>query len=100
MACVGMGLSFFRSKQKQQIRSMLRKAEAIARRAALRISSARANRKISFSKFLRRFQFMERLDLMLEQAGKNWSGSKLIMISCVSCGAGLLLGLKLHLVSP
>ena len=40
---------------------------------------------------------MDRLDLILEQAGKKWTGSKLISISCLTCVCGLLLGLKLHL---
>lgn len=99
MACVGIGLSFFRTKQKQQIRSMLRKAEespAEQRSEFLRP----AEREDNLSRFLRRFEFKERLDLILEQAGKNWSASKLIVVSAICCGAGLLVGLKVHLVSP
>lgn len=99
LGCVGLGLKYFRSKQKQQIRSMLRKAEATP--AEQRSELLRpAHVEDSFGKFLRRFKFMDRLDLMLEQAGKNWSGSKLITISCLTCGAGVLLGLKLRLVTP
>lgn len=99
LACVGFGLSYFRSKQKQQIRSMLRKAEetpAEQRSELLRPAQVED----TFSKFLRRFEFMDRLDLILEQAGKNWSGSKLIVVSSITCGVGLLLGLKLRIVNP
>lgn len=99
LLCVALGLSYFRSKQKQQIRSMLRKAEATP--AEQRSELLRpAEVEDSLSRFLRRFQFMDRLDLILEQAGKNWSSSKLIGISGITCGIGLLLGLKLRLISP
>lgn len=99
LGCVGFGLSYVRSKQKQEISSMLSKAEetpAEQRSELLRPAEVED----SLTKFLRRFEFMDRLDLILEQAGKNWSGSKLLVISAVTCGAGLLLGLKLRLISP
>ena len=51
------------------------------------------------SRFLHRFNSMERLDLILEQSGKKWSASKLIIISCVTCVGGLLLGFKLQLIT-
>ncbi len=99
LLCVGLGFSYFRSKQKQQIRSMLRKAEATP--AEQRSEFLRpAEVENSFTRFLARFQFMDRLDLILEQAGKNWSGTKLIVISCIACAGGALLGLKLRLISP
>jgi tight adherence protein B len=99
LVCVGVGLSYLRSKQKQQIRSMLRKAEATP--AEQRSELLRpAEVEDGLSKLLRRFQFMDRLDLVLEQAGKNWSGSKLIVISSISCVLGLLIGLKLWFLPP
>lgn len=99
LGCVGLGLSYFRSKQKQQIRSMLRNAEATP--AEQRSELLRpAEVEDLLSKFLRRFQFMDRLDLILQQSGKNWTTSKLITISCVACILGLLLGLKIRLVPP
>ena len=99
LLCVGLGMSYLRSKQKQQIRSMLRKAEATP--AEQRSELLRpAEVEDAFGRFLRRFEFMDRLDLILEQAGKNWSASKLITISCLTCVGGLLLGYKLHLVTP
>jgi tight adherence protein B len=94
-----LGMSYFRSKQKQQIRSMLRKAEE----APVEPPSALlrpVQTETSLSRFLGRFHFMERVELMLEQSGKNWSGSKLVTLSCFTCGAGLLLGLKLPFLSP
>jgi Flp pilus assembly protein TadB len=99
LVCVGAGLSYFRSKQKQQIRSMLRKAEATP--AEQRSEFLRpAQVEDWLAKLLRRFQSMDRLDLILEQAGKNWSGSKLITISAITSGVAMLVGLKLRVVSP
>lgn len=97
--CVGLGLSFFKSKQKQQIRSMLRKAEETP--AEQRTSELVRPAEVPdlLSRFLNRFRFMERLDLILEQSGKKWSASRLISISCLTCVCGLLLGLKLQLIT-
>lgn len=99
LGCVALGLSYFRSKQKQQIRTMLRKAEATP--AEQRSEFLRPAEVEDFlSRFLRRFEFMDRLDLTLEQAGKNWSSSKLITISLIASGVGLVLGWRIHFVSP
>jgi tight adherence protein B len=97
--CVGLGLSFFKSKQKQQIRSMLRKAEEapVEQRTSELVRPAEVPDVLA--RFLHRFNWMERLDLILEQSGKNWSSSKLIVISCVTCLGGLLVGLKVQLLN-
>jgi tight adherence protein B len=99
LVCIGLGTSYFRSKQKQQIRSMLRKAEATP--AEQRSEFVRpAEQEDRFGRFLRRFQFMERVNVILQQAGKNWSGSKFVVISCVTALIGLLLGLRVHVIQP
>ena len=100
VACVAAGTSYFRSKQKQQIRSMLQKAEASTPEQSGSVEYIRPADVDDFlAKFLRRFEFMARLDLILEQAGKDWSASKLIIICCVAGVLGAVLGLKLRLVS-
>ena len=99
LGCVGLGFSYFRSKQKQQIRSMLQKAEQTP--IEQRSEFLRPAQVEDFlSRFLRRFQFMDRLALILEQAGKDWSASKLLTISFITFCAGLLVGLKIHLMLP
>lgn len=102
LACVGIGTSYFRSKQKQQIRSMLQKAEgsAVPERASSVEYIRPADADDALSRLLGRFEFMDRLDLILEQAGKNWTATKLITISWITGGLGALLGAKLRLVSP
>lgn len=98
LLCVGLGMTYFRSKQKQQIQAMLRKAEATP--AEQRSELLRpAEEEDILSQFLSRFEFMARLDLILEQAGKNWSASKLILISCFTCVVGFVVGFKLRLIS-
>ncbi len=97
--CVGLGFSYFKSKQKQQIHSMLRNAEAIPAEQRSVQFIRPADVEDFLAKFLRRFHFMERLDLILEQAGKSWSASKLITISSITGASGLLVGLKLQLFS-
>jgi len=101
LICVGLASSFFKSKQKKQFASMLRKAEetpAEQRGIAEMIRPAKVEDFLS--KLLRRFKVMDRLDRILEQSGKNWTSSKLIVISCVACGVGFLIGLKLRFVDP
>lgn len=91
---VGLGTSYFRSKQKQQIRSMLQKAEATP--AEQRSELVReAEVEDNLTKWLSRFHFMERLDLIVEQSGNNWSASKLVTISAALFAVGFIVGYKL-----
>jgi tight adherence protein B len=98
LGCVGLATAYFKSRQKQQFRSMLEKAESspVEQPAAPLLRPAHVEDFLS--KLLRRFEFMGRLNLILEQAGKNWSGTKLIGISCVTCVIGLLLGMKVRVL--
>jgi tight adherence protein B len=90
-----LGFSYFKSKQKQQIRSMLRNAEASP--AEQRNSELLRPPQVQdyLAKLLRRFHLMDRLDLLLDQAGQKWTGSQFIIISCVAGAVGFLLGAKL-----
>jgi tight adherence protein B len=98
LGCVGLATAYFKYKQKHQIRSMLQKAEASPVEQHTSPLLRPAEVEDFLSKLLRRFEFMGRLNLTLEQAGKNWSGSKLIGISCVTCLIGLLLGMKVRVL--
>jgi tight adherence protein B len=98
IGCVGLSTAFFKSKQTKQIRSMLEKAEAtpVEQRTSELVRPAQLEDFLS--KLLRRFEFMGRLNLIIEQSGKNSTASKLIAMSCVTCGVGLLIGLKVHVL--
>jgi tight adherence protein B len=97
LGCVGLSTAFFKSKQKHQIRSMLQKAEAAAPEPVSELVRP-AQVEDFLSKLLKRFQFMERLNLIIEQSGKNSTPSKLIAISCVTCAVGFILGLKIRVL--
>jgi tight adherence protein B len=100
LLCVQLAGKYFKSKQKQQIRSMLRNAEATAQAEPRGTAFLRpADVQDGLARLLRRFQFMKRLDLIIEQSGQNLTGSKLLLISCLTFSGGFLLGLKLHFVS-
>ncbi len=93
IGCVGLGFSYFKSQQKQHIRSMLRNAEAstpVEQRTVQLLRPADVEDLIT--KFVRRFKVAERLELTLEQAGKNWTVSKLVTVSCVLGAIGFLVG--------
>lgn len=100
VVCVGLGFSYFKSQQKQHIRSMLRNAEASTPVEQQRIVPLLRPADVEdlLSKFIRRFEVAGRLDLMLEQAGKNWTVSKLATISCILGLAGFLLGWRLRIL--
>jgi tight adherence protein B len=72
---------------------MLQKAEATpAEQRSELLRPAEVEDKLT--KLLRRFDFMERLDLMLEQAGNGWSSSKLITVSLILFAIAAVIGWK------
>jgi tight adherence protein B len=95
--CIGLGLSYFQMKQKQHIRMMLRNVHAspAEQRSAQFLKPDEDDSVLK--RLFNRFQFMGRLELILEQSGKNWTGTKLIAISLLTGAIGLVLGLKLKL---
>jgi tight adherence protein B len=98
LGCVGLSTAYFKSRQKQQIRSMLQEAEASPTEPRNSELMRPAHVEDLISKLLRRFQFMGRLHLILEQSGMNWTATKLIVISCVMCAVGSVLGMKVRLL--
>lgn len=99
VGCVGLGFSYLKSKEKQQIRSMLRNAESSAPAEQRTVQWLRpADVEDTLSRLIGRFQVVERLDLILEQAGKDSSASKLITISSIAGIIGFLLGWKVRVL--
>lgn len=94
VVAVGLATSYFRSKQKQQIRSMLQKAEATPAEQRSELLRPAEVQDI-LTKFLSRFDFMDRLELMLEQAGNSGTPSKLISLSVILFIVGFAVGFKL-----
>ena len=89
-----LGFSYFKSKQKQQIRSMLRSAEASAAEQRNPDLLRPAQVQDYLAKLLQRFHIMERLELLLDQAGQKWTATQFIVISCTGGMMGVLFGAK------
>lgn len=96
VACVWLSLSFLKHRQKQQIRSMLRNAEATAVEQRNPDLLRPAQGEDGLTKLLQRFQFSGRLSLTLDQAGSTSTPSKVIT-SCVLAGIiGAIAGFRFH----
>ncbi len=91
---------YFRAKQKEQISSMLRKAEETPTRRTRK--SADLLKPLQdgqgFAKFLSHFAFMERLDELMEQSGQNSSSAKLIVSCFIFGGIGFVVGQRFSFI--
>ena len=81
VSVVALSTSYFKSKQKQQIRAMLRNAEAspAEQRSGLLLKENPEDN--SLADILSRFSFAERLDLIIEQSGQKTTSAKLVIFS-------------------
>jgi len=97
----GISSKYFQSKQKEQIRSMLRKAEeAPVKRAGPKTANLlrSVDAEDGLSKFLSHFAFIEKLDTAIEQSGQNTSSTKLL-VTCLAVGiAGFVLGQRFSFI--
>jgi tight adherence protein B len=96
--CVGLGLSFIKSKERQKIRSMLRNAETSAPMERAVPLLRPADVEDAISKFIARFKLLERLEPILEQAGKSILPSKLLGICCALALVGFLVGSQFRIL--
>ncbi len=89
--CVGLGQAFLVSRQKQQIRTMLRRAESEAgtRRPDLLKPEVQQD---SFSKVIDGVGAFRHLASLLEQSGTGWSTGKFMILTLVAGVAGFLVG--------
>ncbi len=88
--CVGLGQAFLVSRQKQQIRLMLRRAESEAgkRRPDLLKPEVQQD---SLSKIIEKMGVFSRLAALLEQSGNGWSVGKFMVLTGVAGLAGFFL---------
>ncbi len=92
LVVVGISTSYYKSKQRNQIRSMLRNAEASP---AEQRSSTLMRDKVEdrgIADLFKRFAFVERLDLTIAQSGQKTTSSKVILLSFFGTVAGFLVG--------
>lgn len=100
LVVVGAVTWFLKSQQKQQIRSMLRSAEATPteqRGSDLLLPDAPDD---GFAKLLGSFALTERLELIIEQSGQHTTVSKVLFTSCLVFAVGFFLGTKIHIFPP
>jgi tight adherence protein B len=90
---------YFRAKQKEQIRSMLRKAEEAPSRQTTQSDLLKpVESGAGFARFLGKFSFIEKLDLLIEQSGQDSSSAKLIFTSLVAGGIGFAVGQRFSFI--
>ncbi len=94
----GLASSYFKSKQKQQIISMLRNAEASpAEQRATKLLKEN-DEPNALADLLRRFSFAARLDLIILQSGQNTTTSKLLGFSLLVAVVGFVAGSRFSLL--
>lgn len=95
----GLFTKYFRAKQKEQIRSMLRKAEeAPSHRMAKYADLLRPLEGDGFAKFLAKFAFIQKLDLKIEQSGQNSSSTKLLFTCLIAGIIGFVVGQRFDFI--
>ena len=100
LAVVGFSTKYFQSKQKEQIRSMLRKAEEAPSKTSSQatVLLRPLNSGEGMAKFLSHFAFIEKLDAVIEQSGQNSSSTKLLVTCLVAGGIGFVLGQRFSFI--
>lgn len=98
LVVVGVTTSYFKSKQRNQIRSMLRNVDSSASAEHTGALIHDAKKQTGFTDLLDRFSFIEKLDLMIEQSGEKTSSSKLILLSLAAFLFGFIFGSRFNLL--
>jgi tight adherence protein B len=92
LVVVGICLSFFKSRQKQQIISMLRNAEATPAEQRATKLLRENDETSSYTNLLKRFSLGARLDLAIQQSGQKTTSSKLVTLSLLGTAIGFVVG--------
>lgn len=94
LVCIGLGQAFLVSRQKNQVRTMLRRAESEAGKR--RIDLLRPEVETDpLSRSLNQISVFARLGLLIEQAGLKWTSGSFSLMTLGTGVAGLLLGFVL-----
>ncbi len=92
--CVGFGQAFLVSRQKQQVRTMLRRAESEAGKRRPDLLKAEVAED-ALSKALSQIGIFQHLALFIEQSGATWTAGKFVVMTGVAGLAAFLIGLVL-----
>ncbi len=93
LLCVGLGQAILVSRQKSQIRSMLKRAEPVARRNA-KLFKPEASEDV-LQKLFEQFPIFQRLALLIEQSGMAWSLTQCLVMMLVAAAIGGIIGFVL-----
>jgi tight adherence protein B len=93
---IAVGFGYFKQKQKEQIRSMLRKAEESPSQRKQSTLMRPATEVDALSKILAKLKLVDRLELLIEQSGSDWTASKLVILSGIAAALGCFLGARFH----
>ncbi len=96
VGCVLLTNAYFKSRQSEQIRTMLRNAEATADEQRNPNLLRDAQSPDALGALLERFHFAQRISLVMDQAGSSSTPGKLVMSSVLLSLVLFLLGLKFH----
>ncbi len=91
LLCIGFGHAFLASRQKQQIRTMLRRAESKPGKQGPDLLSAEIVED-SLSKTLVKIPALQGLGAMLEQSGMDWKLGKFLSTTLIAAIAGSFAG--------
>ena len=98
LACVGLGQAFLVSRQKQQVRTMLRRAESEAGKRRPDLLRPEAVEDL-LTKALNGLGVFRRITVLIEQAGLEWTGGKFALLSAGIGVISFIIGLKISLFS-
>lgn len=95
---VGLLFGYFRQQQKNQIKAMLKKAEESPNEQRSKKDQLMRPEDATdpLSRLLARSKWVDKLELMLEQSGTDWTASKFVMISGFAAAVGFFFAAKFH----
>ena len=104
LGCVGLGRAFLVTKQKNQIRTMLRRAESQAGKRRPDLLKPEAEQD-AISKILDESSFFLRLADLIDQSGMEWTTAKFLFMTLAAGLIGLFIGffippLSLNALAP
>jgi len=91
LLCVGLGQAFLVSRQKQQVRTMLRRAESKSAEPRQDLLRPEAVQDL-LTKALNSLGLFSRLALFIEQAGSEWTTGKFVFASLATGSFALIMG--------
>src|SRR6266852_5720708 len=99
LLAVSVGLKFFDARRKKQMANMLQTAggEAVTTITSL-LKEIAPDKPTGFKQLLSAMQFTEHAEELLQQAGLNWSASRLLATMAMMAVPGIALGIMVPLI--